>query len=72
MTFGSISVDSDRYIIIPIVVNGRHSQNYEISPLNVSPANAKQWLEHLQDKRWWKAEYNSDFMNAVNFVANGR
>lgn len=71
MDFGNITVDGDCYIVIPIILAGRHADNYEIAPYQVSPHNLDNWLHHMQEKRWWDKENNNDFIHALNFVANG-
>lgn len=71
MQFGKIMVDNDRYIVIPIVINGTYRTDYEIAPpAHGDNAYIDYWLTHLQDKAWWDNADNQDFLNALNFVAN--
>lgn len=71
-TFGNIKVDDDRYIVIPIVIDGVHRTDYEIPPYMVSHDSIADWVEHMQSKgKWWKEEYNNSLINALNFVASG-
>ena len=52
-TFGNIKVDDDRYIVIPIVIDGVHRTDYEISPYMVCDRSLCEWVEHMRSKSVW-------------------
>lgn len=71
--FGNIRVDDDRYIIIPIVINGVYHTDYEIAPYMVGDHTLCEWVEHMRSKSiWWDKEYEKNFINAFNFVCDGK
>lgn len=48
----NVTIDSDGYIIIPIVIGGNTYAPYEISSDAVI-GREEIWLSHLSDKRWF-------------------
>lgn len=70
MQFGAITVDSDNYIVIPIMIDGEYRTSYEIAPCQISSHNIDGWVEHMRSKSWWDNTNNNNFINALNYVAN--
>ncbi len=64
----AVTIDSDGYIIIPIVIDGSAYAPYEISSDAVI-GREMMWLSHLSDKRWFTPVLRRDLEGLLRILS---
>lgn len=72
--FGVIYIDTEGYLVVPVIRNGTHLTDYEIAPDAITLSRKDEWIAHFRAKdNIMKGRMMDDFISAYNYhLSNSR
>lgn len=62
-----ITLDTDGYIYIPVIVGGSFRHWYEVPPIHTRN-DIDYWITHLRDKNWFTPDLEAGFVKVFNTI----